>query len=160
LVSRNGHRFRRFDALANTIAAAVRGRRVVLDGEIVCLGPDGRSLFDALFYRRSEPYFYAFDLLALDGRDLRRRPLLERKRELRALLARRRGRLRYLTHVRRAGIALYQLVCDHELPPEIRGAMIDVLGYECADYGLTADERLNAYGRELDALVAAIDDES
>src|ERR1041384_542333 len=94
LVSRNGHTFRRFDALAIAIATALSRTRAVLDGEVVCLANDGRSDFDALFSRRGEPHFYAFDLLALNGCDLRARRLLERKRLLRQLLGRRRGRVR------------------------------------------------------------------
>jgi bifunctional non-homologous end joining protein LigD len=45
LVSRRGHEFRKFTLLAEEIAHSVRSRRAVLDGEIVCLGPDGRSCF-------------------------------------------------------------------------------------------------------------------
>jgi hypothetical protein len=56
--------------------------RAVLDGEICCLEPDGRSDFRKLLFRREWPYFYAFDLLAVDGRDLRRLALLERKARL------------------------------------------------------------------------------
>jgi hypothetical protein len=95
--------------------ARVIGRPAVLDGELVCLDADGRSDFDALFYRRTDLYFYAFDFLVLDGRDLRERPLLERKATLRRLLGRRRGRVRYLTHVRRRGIALFRAVCAEDL---------------------------------------------
>jgi bifunctional non-homologous end joining protein LigD len=73
LVSRNGHRFRAFAPLCVALAAALDGRDAILDGEIVCLDRDGRSDFDALFYRRAEPYFYAFDCLMLDGKDLRAR---------------------------------------------------------------------------------------
>jgi len=58
----------------------------VLDGKIVCLGPAGRALFDTLLYRRAEPYFYAFDCLWLDGRDLCCLPLIERKRILREIV--------------------------------------------------------------------------
>ena len=46
LVSRNGHGFRRFDPLRVALA---RGY-VILDGEIVCLDDDGRSLFRPLLF--------------------------------------------------------------------------------------------------------------
>jgi hypothetical protein len=42
------------------------------------------------------------------------------------------------------------------LPRDTREAICDVLGHECADRGLDANEELNAYGHELDALVAAL----
>ena len=55
----------------------------VLDGEIVVLDSDGRSLFYELMHSRAVPIFAAFDLLWLNGKDLRDEPLLERKRRLR-----------------------------------------------------------------------------
>ena len=48
---------------------------MVLDGEVVALDGDGRPQFNALFWKRAQPFFYAFDLLALDGEDLRAWPL-------------------------------------------------------------------------------------
>ena len=61
------------------LAHAVRCDCALLDGEIACLGADGRSRFNHLLFRRDWPYFLAFDVLWLDGRDLRRLPLIERK---------------------------------------------------------------------------------
>src|SRR5438876_11001426 len=81
-VSRRGHEFKQWPQLSEEVAHAIRARRAVLDGEIVCLRPDGLSDFYSLMFRRDWPYFYAFDLLELDGEDLRARPLLEQKRRL------------------------------------------------------------------------------
>jgi bifunctional non-homologous end joining protein LigD len=53
----------------------------VLDGEIVYLGEDGRLQFYDLMGRQPQ-YFYAFDLIWNDRQDLRRLPLLERKKRL------------------------------------------------------------------------------
>ena len=55
-------------------------------------GPDGVSVFDALHRRGtvSEAMLYAFDLLELDGEDLRALPLVDRKKRLARLVARRR----------------------------------------------------------------------
>jgi len=58
----------------------------VLDGEIVCLDRDGRSNFYKLLFRRDWPCFYTFDVLSIDGEDLRDRPLAERKRRLRGIM--------------------------------------------------------------------------
>jgi bifunctional non-homologous end joining protein LigD len=58
----------------------------VIDGELVCFGPDGKPRFNDLLYRRGEPYFMAFDLLSLNGEDLRKEPLIERKRLLREIM--------------------------------------------------------------------------
>ena len=41
----------------------MKGRRSVLDGEIVCLDEDGKPQFRDLLFRRAEPLFYAFDIL-------------------------------------------------------------------------------------------------
>jgi ATP-dependent DNA ligase len=44
------------------------------------VGTYGHPQFYSLTYRRAQPVFFAFDLLWLDGEDLRGLPLLERKR--------------------------------------------------------------------------------
>src|SRR4051794_14859075 len=86
LVSRNGNTFKSFEALSLALPKQLRTRSAVLDGEIVCLDSDGRSNFADLFYRRKEPIFVAFDLLAADGEDKRSLPLVERKAALKRLL--------------------------------------------------------------------------
>jgi len=83
LVSRRGHVFAKFGLLAEEIAHSVKATRAVLDGEIACPEPDGRSHFYRLLFRRDWPYFLAFDLLSVDGEDLRDRPLLEHARSRR-----------------------------------------------------------------------------
>ena len=62
------------------------GREVILDGEIVCLDAAGKPQFYDLMLRRGEPVFYAFDVLWLDGEDLRERPTVERKRIVKDLV--------------------------------------------------------------------------
>ena len=59
--------------------------------EAVLLGVDGRSEFNGLHSRKhdDEVQLYAFDVLALDGEDLRKLPLSLRKTNLARLLARR-----------------------------------------------------------------------
>jgi bifunctional non-homologous end joining protein LigD len=66
--------------------AGLKVRNAVIDGELVCLDAEGRSIFNELLLRRGCPIFYAFDLLYLNGRDVRQLPLLERKEKLRAIL--------------------------------------------------------------------------
>jgi bifunctional non-homologous end joining protein LigD len=55
---------------------------VQLDGEACVSGPDGVAVFDALHRRGTvrEVMLYAFDLLELDGEDLRGLPLGDRKK--------------------------------------------------------------------------------
>ena len=70
--------------------AALPITRALIDGELVVEGAQGASDFSALQADLAEGrmdrfVFYAFDLLHLDGRDLRDRPLGERKAALRPL---------------------------------------------------------------------------
>jgi bifunctional non-homologous end joining protein LigD len=53
----------------------------------------------------------AFDLLELDGQDLRNRPLLERKQQLRKLLGRSRDGLQYVEHLQGDGSEIFAQVC-------------------------------------------------
>jgi bifunctional non-homologous end joining protein LigD len=68
-----------------------RHKQFVIDGEAVVLGVDGVADFNALHSRRHDDgvQLYAFDILALDGDDLRKLPLSMRKTNLARLLARR-----------------------------------------------------------------------
>jgi ATP-dependent DNA ligase len=75
------------------VEAALKNRqkRFVIDGEAVVLGVDGISDFNALHSGRhnEEVQLCAFDVLAIDGDDLRDLPLSMRKANLARLLARR-----------------------------------------------------------------------
>jgi len=88
LLSRNGHPFASFSALAESISDSLPNARAVIDGEICSLDRRGRPHFKNLLFRRGNPpCFFAFDLLTCDGKDLRTERLLDRKQELRRLLA-------------------------------------------------------------------------
>jgi bifunctional non-homologous end joining protein LigD len=114
-ISRQGNEFKQWPQFSVEVAHAIRARHAVLDGEVVCLRPDGLSDFYSLMFRRELPYFYAFDLLELDGDDLRARPLLERKRRLAKIIPFDfETRLRLLGHVPARGRDLFRLVCDHD----------------------------------------------
>jgi bifunctional non-homologous end joining protein LigD len=114
LVSRNRNAFKTFETLAQAIGQQLAGRSVILDGEIVRPGPDGRPMFYELMRRREPFCFYAFDLLWLDGRELRDRPLLERKRLLRKLIPRRAQSVLYVEHVE-SGSDLFRVICERDM---------------------------------------------
>jgi bifunctional non-homologous end joining protein LigD len=80
----------RYPAIAVT-ATLLRAKSFTLDGEAVVCGPDGVAIFDALHRRGTvtEAMLYAFDLLELDGEDLRVLPLGDRKRRLARLVGKR-----------------------------------------------------------------------
>src|SRR5204863_7506002 len=94
--SRNGHLFASFSALAESISDSLPNVRAVIDGEICSVDRRGKPQFKNLLFRRGNPpCFFAFDLLNCDGRDLRTERLLDRKQELRRLLARACAPLKY-----------------------------------------------------------------
>jgi ATP-dependent DNA ligase len=59
--------------------------------------------------------FVAFDLLYLNGKDLRTLPLIERKRQLRKLLRRKHSRILYLDHVENDGRLLFERIVKMDL---------------------------------------------
>ncbi len=115
LVSRKGHTYKRFRELAQGIAADLKAANAILDGEIVCLDDQGRSQFYDLMFHRGEPYFYAFDLLYVDGVDLRDLPLVERKAKLRRLIPRKASSVLYLDHINGKGVELFEQCCKLDL---------------------------------------------
>lgn len=118
LVSRYGHYYTRFDALAplaREIGYILQGQEAILDGELVCLDDEGKSQFYDLLRNRATPCLAVFDLLSLDGNDFRQLSLMERKAALRELLPVEPGALLYVDHFERRGIALYNEVCRLDL---------------------------------------------
>jgi ATP-dependent DNA ligase len=91
LITRNGYDWtKRYPWIAES-ALKNRQKHFVIDGEAVILGVDGVPDFNALHSCRQdeEVQLYAFDILVLDGEDLRGLPLSMRKTNLARLLARR-----------------------------------------------------------------------
>jgi bifunctional non-homologous end joining protein LigD len=91
LFSRNGHDFtERFPSVAQLLRE-LPAKAAVLDGEVVASDADGRLNFARLHVRWNRPgaiHLWAFDLLALNGRDLRPQPLVKRQECLQVLLER------------------------------------------------------------------------
>jgi bifunctional non-homologous end joining protein LigD len=87
----------------------------VLDGELAVPDQKGRTVFAAMMKHRQQARFYAFDLLKLNGEDLRKLPLLTRKAKLRRLLPSRSTHVLYVDHTKGAGQRLYELACQLDL---------------------------------------------
>jgi len=115
LVSRNGNRFSSFADLCAGIEFSLKVRHAVIDGEIACLDDQGYSQFNELLFRRGRALFCAFDLLHLDGKDLRSLPLIERKRTLRKIVPQGSVSLLYVDHVEGEGERMFQLACERDL---------------------------------------------
>jgi bifunctional non-homologous end joining protein LigD len=113
LFTRRGYDWtERYPAIAG-IAAQLRATSFTLDGEAVVCGPDGVAVFEALHRRGtvSEAMLYAFDLLELDGVDLRSLPLGDRKKRLAKLVGRRRRGIVLSDHTDEGGAMLFLQAC-------------------------------------------------
>src|SRR5271163_2684860 len=102
LLTRNGLDWTaKYPNIAAAIGALKR-RQAYLDGELFAVRPDGTTSFSALQGHGDTPaelVYFAFDLLHLDGEDLTRLPLLERKARLEALLSGAPAVLRFSGHI-------------------------------------------------------------
>jgi bifunctional non-homologous end joining protein LigD len=110
LFTRRGYDWtERFPAIA-TAAANLRAKSFTLDGEAVVCDADGIAAFDELHSRRrlGEAILYAFDLLELNGDDLRPLPFSKRKAKLARLLARAAPGLAFNEHIEAAGATVFE----------------------------------------------------
>jgi len=99
--------------------AKLAAKRFVLDGEVAVVRADGvtdfQGLQQALKTRSANLVYFVFDLLELDGKDLRKQPLLERKAKLEKLLAKAPAILKYSEHVVGRGDELFAEACRRGL---------------------------------------------
>jgi bifunctional non-homologous end joining protein LigD len=112
LISRN-MKFMRFDSLRADLAK-LPALDAMLDGKIVCLDEHGVSRFNDLLNKKKQAVFYAFDLLWLNGEDVRQQPLIERKQRL-CVLVRQSERIIYAQHIEGAGKQFFKEVCARDL---------------------------------------------
>jgi bifunctional non-homologous end joining protein LigD len=91
LITRGGYDWTKRYPWIVQAALKNRHKHFVIDGEAVILGVDGYSDFNALLSGKhnEEVQLCAFDVVAMDGEDLREQPLSLRKTNLARLLARR-----------------------------------------------------------------------
>jgi ATP-dependent DNA ligase len=81
----------------------------------VKLNENGRPIFVDLMRRRGPFQFVAFDVLALNGKDVRRLELVERKRLLRAIVPKGSSAILRAQHVAGRGRDLFAAVCSQDL---------------------------------------------
>ncbi|MDB5259045.1 MAG: ATP-dependent ligase LigD phosphoesterase module / ATP-dependent ligase LigD polymerase [Candidatus Taylorbacteria bacterium] len=120
LISRQGKRLR-FPKLEQKLAEHFKSlgiRSAILDGEACSLNAEGRPIFKDLIKLKEPIAYVAFDLMWIDGKDLRDLPLRERKKLLRRVV---RKRARDYAHIREAfsvrgkGCKLFALTLKHDL---------------------------------------------
>ena len=122
LYSRVGNDLTEWFPLIVEAMADLDARSCIIDGEAVACGDDGIASFDRIRYRQYDKtvFLYAFDLIELNGNDLRREPLAVRKETLASLvgqemLASLLGSaapgLRFNEHIEADGLTVFQHAC-------------------------------------------------
>ena len=113
LITRKGFDLAQRFPLAAAAIAALPARSCVVDGEAIACDANGLSVFDLLRYRRQDDAvtLCAFDLLELDGADLRREPIEVRKRTLSGLLRRKHAGISFNRHFDVDGAIVYRHAC-------------------------------------------------
>jgi ATP-dependent DNA ligase len=102
----------RFPLIVETLVR-LRPRSCIVDGEAVSCGEDGIASFDRIRYRRYDHtvFLFAFDLIELDGEDLRRDPLEVRKATLASMIVRAGTGIRLNEHIGGDGPIVFQHAC-------------------------------------------------
>ena len=102
----------RFPLIVETLAR-LRSRSCIIDGEAVCCNDNGVASFDRIRYRQHDGsvFLYAFDLIELNGDDLRRDPLEVRKATLASVLAKAAPGLRLNEHIEADGPTVFAHAC-------------------------------------------------
>jgi bifunctional non-homologous end joining protein LigD len=115
LVSRHKNVYKSFETLRDALSG-LNAKNAILDGEIVALDSSGVSQFKELLYRRGRAVFFAFDLVWLDGFDLRQTPLVERKKKLKKLIEWSDcSEILFAQHIERDGRLLFEEVVERNL---------------------------------------------
>jgi len=121
LVTRNRHDYtKKFKAAAQSLREWADSRAMILDGEMAVMDSDGKTDFQALqnYIRNPEKKslrYIVFDILALDGVDLRDRQLIERKEILKKLMKDAPANLFYSAHVKGKGRQSLKAACRMKL---------------------------------------------
>jgi bifunctional non-homologous end joining protein LigD len=117
LYSRPGNDLtRRFPLIVEALAR-LRSRSCIVDGEAVACDDDGVASFDLVRHHRANDrvFLYAFDLIELNGDDLRRDPLEVRKATLASVLAKSGSGIRFNEHIEGDGPTVFAHACKLSL---------------------------------------------
>ena len=112
LLTRNGHDFAGRFPLAAAAVAALPARSCLIDGEAIVTDQNGLAVFDLIRgHRPTAAVLCAFDLLELDGEDLRREPIETRKSTLKSLLRGKHAGIAFNAHFIADGAIVYRQAC-------------------------------------------------
>jgi bifunctional non-homologous end joining protein LigD len=148
LVSRNGSSFKGFTDLRAAIAHELLATDSILDGEIVSLTEQGGIAFNELMNRRGLTCYYAFDLLMLNGKDLRQLPLIQRKQKLREVIPHKSNRLLYADHIVEKGKALFKVARENDVEGIIAKPLESAYGKKARWYKIMNPRYSQTEGRE------------
>jgi bifunctional non-homologous end joining protein LigD len=103
----------RFPLIVETLAR-LRSRSCIIDGEAVACDDNGVTSFNRVRYRHNDEtiFLYAFDLIELNGDDLRRDPLEGRKATLEVILAKAGAGIRFNEHMEGDGETVFRHACN------------------------------------------------
>ena len=113
-----------------------------MDGQIVSLNRQGRPVFEDLLRGDGYLAFAAFDLLWLDGVDLRRHPLSQRKERLSSLLPEDTGPLYKILTIEEYGRALFGAVKKMDLEGIVAKCKADAYTPDTVWYKISNQGRL------------------
>jgi len=105
----------RFATLSDQIAASLDVSDAILDGEVIAADETGRPQFYDLLWDTRTPAYVSFDVIWLNGADLRPLPLIERRRHLQNILPKGSAILSEALSVMGRGRRLFELMCAHDL---------------------------------------------
>jgi bifunctional non-homologous end joining protein LigD len=128
ILTRRGHDWtQKYPAIAQAITE-LPAQDAYLDGELCGVLPDGRTAFNliqnATDAGQGSLVYFVFDLLFLDGEDIRDLPLGDRKRRLEAFLVGAPEWLRYNDHQIGQGAAFHRLACERGLEGIVSSALM------------------------------------
>jgi bifunctional non-homologous end joining protein LigD len=114
LITRNGNDFTKRFPLAVAAVAALPGRSCLIDGEAIACDDNGLADFELIRRHRNHAnaILCAFDLLEIDGEDLRRVPIEQRKHRLARLLRRPHHGIALNEHFIGDGAIIFKHVCQ------------------------------------------------
>ena len=113
LFTRNGNDFTARFPLAVAAVAALPGRSFLIDGEAIVTNDKGLAVFELIRRARNggAAVLCAFDLIELDGEDLRRMPIETRKLTLKSLLRGKHAGILFNAHFIAGGAIVYRQAC-------------------------------------------------
>ena len=147
--SRRDIEFDRFDELRAILREQLAVRDAIFDGEIVALDRNGRPSFRELARRTSTVAYAIFDVLWLNGRDLRPMPLARRKRFLDLAVPANTAHVMKVLSIETDGVALFKAAGKLDLEGIVAKRKADrydasAVWYQVLNPGYTQKERREA----------------